>query len=219
MIVGRTNAFAQPNICNEAQIPIRGAQRSVLRFQQNLYQSHHVPGHLAPMVATSSASLAAEPYVNDAIEDQEVTDEMIVQEFGKPVAGIVMEVADDKALRKDERKRRQVENAGKKSHKAKLIKLADKTSNLRAIASSPAVDWSIERRLEYIEWAKGVVAGLRGTSLWLEQKFDEATERPCGRSRYFLIHRLPQRVFAISTVYICLHQRIVLLRPRAYAKL
>jgi hypothetical protein len=31
--------------------------------------------------------------------------------------------------------------------------------------------------LEYIGWAKQVVAGLRGTSPWLEQQFDEAAER------------------------------------------
>jgi hypothetical protein len=30
--------------------------------------------------------------------------------------------------------------------------------------------------LEYIEWAKQVVAGLRGTSVWLEQ-FDEAADQ------------------------------------------
>ena len=102
---------------------------------------------------------------------------MLADEFGAHVADIVIEVSDDKALPNEERKRRQVENAPKKSKGAKLIKLADKTSNLRAIASSPAADWSVERRLEYIEWAKAVVAGLRGTSPWLEQQFDEATER------------------------------------------
>ena len=62
---------------------------------------------------------------------------MIVREFGKQVAGIVMEVTDDKTLPKEERKSRQVETAPKKSREAKLIKLADKTSNLRTIASSP----------------------------------------------------------------------------------
>jgi hypothetical protein len=31
--------------------------------------------------------------------------------------------------------------------------------------------------LEYIEWAKQVVAGMRGTSPWLEQQFDEAADR------------------------------------------
>jgi hypothetical protein len=69
-----------------------------------------------------------------------------------------MEVTDNKTLPKDERKRKQIETAPKKSREAKLIKLADKTSNLRAIASSPAADWSVKRRLEYIEWAKNVVA-------------------------------------------------------------
>jgi (p)ppGpp synthase/HD superfamily hydrolase len=94
--------------------------------------------------------------------------------FGKQVADIVMEVTDDKTLPKDERKRKQIETALKKSREAKLIKLADKTSNLRAVASSPAADWSVKRRLEYIEWAKNVVAGLRRMSPWLEQQFDEA---------------------------------------------
>jgi (p)ppGpp synthase/HD superfamily hydrolase len=115
--------------------------------------------------------------LHDAIEDQEVTADAIASEFGKHVADIVSEVTDDKSLAKAERKRKQVESAGHKSREAKLIKLADKTSNLRAVANSPASDWSVERRLEYIEWAKSVVAGLRGTSPWLELQFDEAAAR------------------------------------------
>jgi hypothetical protein len=42
----------------------------------------------------------------------------------------------------------------KKSKDAKIIKLADKTSNLRAITFSPSPNWSVKRRLDYIEWAK-----------------------------------------------------------------
>jgi len=98
--------------------------------------------------------------LHDSIEDQGVTPETISEEFGQHVAHIVLEVTDDKALPKQERKRRQVQNASKKSRAAKLIKLADKTSNLRTIASSPAADWSVERRLQYVEWAKAVVAEL-----------------------------------------------------------
>jgi (p)ppGpp synthase/HD superfamily hydrolase len=115
--------------------------------------------------------------LHDAIEDQGVTSDVLASEFGQHVADIVMEVTDDKSLPKEERKRKQVEAAPKKSREAKLIKLADKTSNLRTIASSPAADWSVERRLEYVEWAMAVVTGLRGTSSWLEQQFDEAAER------------------------------------------
>jgi (p)ppGpp synthase/HD superfamily hydrolase len=57
--------------------------------------------------------------LHDAIEDQGVTSEALAGEFGQHVADIVLEVSDDKALPKEERKLKQVENAGKKSHKAK----------------------------------------------------------------------------------------------------
>jgi (p)ppGpp synthase/HD superfamily hydrolase len=113
--------------------------------------------------------------LHDAIEDQGVSAETIASEFGRQVADIVMEVTDDKSLPKADRKRKQVESAPMKSREAKLIKLADKTSNLRAVASSPPPDWSVERRLDYIEWANRVVAGVRGVSPWLEQQFDEAS--------------------------------------------
>src|SRR3954464_4314819 len=71
--------------------------------------------------------------LHDAIEDQEVPREMIAEVFGEDVAGLVEEVTDDKSLPKQERKRLQAEHAPKKSDRAKLIKLADKTSNLRAV--------------------------------------------------------------------------------------
>jgi len=129
--------------------------------------------------ATSGSEPAAviAALLHDAIEDQNVTSETIASEFGQHVAQIVMEVTDDKSLPKAERKRLQVEHAPHKSREAKLVKLADKTSNLRAVAKSPAADWSVERRLDYVEWARCVVAGIRGTSPWLEQQFDEAAER------------------------------------------
>lgn len=115
--------------------------------------------------------------LHDSVEDEGVTSETLAAEFGQHVANIVSEVSDDKTLPKSERKRLQVTHAPYKSREAKLIKLADKTSNLRTIAASPAADWSVERRLEYVDWAKAVVAGLRGTSPWLEGLFDEAAER------------------------------------------
>jgi (p)ppGpp synthase/HD superfamily hydrolase len=114
--------------------------------------------------------------LHDAIEDQEVPPDLIAREFGSKVARIVAEVTDDKTVEKGERKRRQVETAQKKSDSAKMLKLADKTSNLRAIAFSPSPGWSVKRRLEYIDWAKRVVAGLRGVSPWLEEQFDRAAD-------------------------------------------
>jgi (p)ppGpp synthase/HD superfamily hydrolase len=114
--------------------------------------------------------------LHDAVEDQEVPYELIVREFGKTVADLVHEVSDDKTLAKDERKANQIKTANKKSSGAKIIKLADKTSNLRAITYSPAPTWSVKRRLDYIDWAKAVVVGMRGASPWLEEQFDHAAK-------------------------------------------
>jgi (p)ppGpp synthase/HD superfamily hydrolase len=77
-------------------------------------------------------------------------------------------------LEKAERKRLQIETAGKKSPRARLIKIADKTSNLRAILASPPTDWSTQRKCEYFEWAAAVVARCRDVNAQLEEVFDRA---------------------------------------------
>jgi guanosine-3',5'-bis(diphosphate) 3'-pyrophosphohydrolase len=112
--------------------------------------------------------------LHDAIEDCEVPYKLIGETFGADVAELVAEVTDDKTLEKGERKKRQVETAHKKSARAKMLKLADKTSNLRALVSSPAPDWSVRRRIEYIDWARKVVDSLRGINVHLEKQFDDA---------------------------------------------
>jgi (p)ppGpp synthase/HD superfamily hydrolase len=112
--------------------------------------------------------------LHDAIEDCEVPQTLIAEVFGTDVANLVAEVTDDKTLEKAERKQRQVESAHKKTDRAKILKLADKTSNLRALVSSPAPDWSVRRKIEYIKWARKVVQGLRPANAVLEKQFDEA---------------------------------------------
>lgn len=114
--------------------------------------------------------------LHDAIEDQRKSWEEIACLFGERVADLVEEVTDDKALPKAERKRLQIQNAPKKSRDAKILKLADKTANLRALVASPPHDWPLERRREYIDWATSVVAGLKGVSPWLEEQFEEARQ-------------------------------------------
>jgi GTP diphosphokinase / guanosine-3',5'-bis(diphosphate) 3'-diphosphatase len=114
--------------------------------------------------------------LHDSIEDQEVPRSIIAEAFGDGVAKLVEEVTDDKKLEKQERKRLQVEHAHKKSQRAKILKLADKTSNLRAIAASPPPDWSVKRRLEYVDWARKVSTGLTGVSKWLEGEFEQAAK-------------------------------------------
>lgn len=112
--------------------------------------------------------------LHDTIEDTETSEQELIREFGQEVTSIVLEVTDDKALSKPERKRLQIEHAPTISRRAKLVKLADKICNLRDIASSPPPDWTLTRRQEYYDWAKAVIDGLRGVHPGLESIFDEA---------------------------------------------
>jgi len=112
--------------------------------------------------------------LHDAIEDQQVSRETIAEMFGEDVAAVVEEVTDDKALPKHVRKALQVDHAPKKTARAKILKLADKTSNMKSLAESPPKDWPAEQRLGYVSWSREVVAGLRGASSELEAKFDAA---------------------------------------------
>ena len=93
--------------------------------------------------------------------------------FGDDVAKVVAEVTDDKRLPKHERKLLQIQTAGRKSLRARLIKIADKTSNLRSIIDSPPDDWDSARKRQYFEWAAEVVEECRGSNPWLEARFDE----------------------------------------------
>ncbi|MGA2486423.1 MAG: phosphohydrolase, partial [Roseiarcus sp.] len=95
--------------------------------------------------------------------------------FGSTVASIVAEVTDDKSLPKQVRKDEQVAGAHHKSNDASIIKLADKTSNLRAIAKSPP-PWPVDRKRTYVEWARAVVSGLPFKHAGLLAKFDEAAK-------------------------------------------
>ena len=112
--------------------------------------------------------------LHDTVEDTETSPDELEEMFGKEICGIVMDVTDDKTLPKDVRKQRQIEHAVHACRAAKLVKLADKISNLRDMAASPPSDWPLERRQAYFDWAKAVVDRVRGTHDVLEQLFDEA---------------------------------------------
>ena len=119
------------------------------------------------------AGVLAAALLHDTVEDTETSIEEIESRFGARIAAIVAEVTDDKALDKAERKRLQVAHAAGKSEGAKLVKIADKTCNLRDIAAAPP-DWPIERKRQYFDWAAEVVGAMRGTHARLEAAFDAA---------------------------------------------
>lgn len=80
--------------------------------------------------------------LHDTVEDTATTFEEIEEHFGTGVCGIVREVTDDKSLEKMERKRLQIIHAAKASHKAKLVKLADKLDNLRDLLINTPKGWT-----------------------------------------------------------------------------
>ncbi len=117
--------------------------------------------------------------LHDTVEDTDTTFEEIGAMFGAKVAEVVREVTDDTSLPKTDRKRLQIEHAPHIGKRAALVKLADKTSNLRDVAVSPPRGWPLARRRAYFDWAKAVVDQLPPVSKKLRAAFDEAySKRP-----------------------------------------
>ncbi len=145
---------------------------------QEPYVNHvlEVAEILARHGAPRDAILAA--LLHDTVEDS--TDDPvpttladIEAAFGPSVAAIVAEVSDDKSLPRETRKALQIRHAPKASDAAKQLKLADKISNLRAIAASPPAGWDHARRVEYLGWAGRVAAGVAGVNPALDALFAE----------------------------------------------
>ncbi len=150
------------------------------------YVNHvlEVAGILAANGAPIEAILAG--LLHDTVEDSDkdpdpITHERLVAEFGEAVAGIVAEATDDKSLPKEIRKGLQIKHAPTRTDAAKQLKLADKVSNLRAIAATPPANWDHARRVEYVGWAGRVATGLKGINPKLDALF-EAAYRDAVRS-------------------------------------
>ena len=127
-------------------------------------------------------SLLVAAVLHDTIEDTQTTAEEIQQEFGQEVVAIVLEVTDDKSLTKEERKQMQVLHASKKSLAAKKLKLADKICNVNDIMHHPPQHWTLERKLNYLEWAEQVLKGLQGANPTLENRLKEMIQ--VGRNQF-----------------------------------
>lgn len=129
---------------------------------------------LAEATGGTDATLLAGGLLHDTLEDTDSTYEDLAERFGPDVAALVAEVTDDKSLPKEERKRLQIEKTAGKSRRAKLLKIADKTSNLRSMVNSPPAGWTEARLRDYVVWAEQVVRACRGLNAALESAFDAA---------------------------------------------
>jgi len=131
--------------------------------------SIEVAAMLANVAGVHDEATLAAAVLHDTVEDTRTSAAELEAMFGAAVTRLVQEGTDDKRL--------QVEHAPHLSRAAKLIKIADKVSNVREVIDSPPADWSLERRREYLDWAKRVVARCRGVNSALELRFDDTVRR------------------------------------------
>ncbi len=111
--------------------------------------------------------------LHDVVEDTPASYEDVAANFGERVAEIVRENSDDMSLPKAERRRARIAGMPLKSREARLVKMADVISNLRAIAVSPPAGWPAERKLGYLQGCRHLVEAGRGTDAALERIFDQ----------------------------------------------
>lgn len=117
--------------------------------------------------------------LHDTIEDTGVTYTDIEFQFGRRVADMVAECSDDKSLPKEIRKQEQIKHAQVASIGAKLVKAADKLSNLSDLNRDPPTGWSSETIDGYFAWSYAVWLAARGCNENLDAQLD-ALFRPRG---------------------------------------
>ncbi|TBW33081.1 bifunctional (p)ppGpp synthetase/guanosine-3',5'-bis(diphosphate) 3'-pyrophosphohydrolase [Siculibacillus lacustris] len=130
---------------------------------------------VAELVATAEdpgdVEVVIAALLHDTVEDTAITEADLERDFGRRVADLVMAVTDDKTLPKEARKRLQIAHAPGLCRDARLVKIADKISNLRALVRTPPAGWTPERLADYVVWSQAVVTACGPTDAVLEAEF------------------------------------------------
>lgn len=111
--------------------------------------------------------------LHDTVEDTSSTSNEIEAYFGPEVCAIVMDCSDDKSLDKIKRKQLQIEHSANVCDKAKLIKLADKYSNVKSMLDDPPLKWSDSQIIGYVRWSFVVCQQLYGLNGELDEKMKQ----------------------------------------------
>ena len=153
-----------------------GQQRKGRSSEPSVNHLAEVANLLSIAADGTDAELVAAGWLHDTIEDTATTREELAQKYGDRVAALVVEVTDDMTLPKQERRQKQIVDAPRKSPGAKLIKIADKISNIGArILPDPSAEERADL-VDYTNWAEQVVAGCRGGNAFLDQTFDKTVK-------------------------------------------
>jgi (p)ppGpp synthase/HD superfamily hydrolase len=164
-----------PLVCEAAEFAARRHTGQARKGRGNEPYVNHlaeVANLLAAATEGKDAELVAAGWLHDTIEDTETTREELLQDFGRRVADLVAEVTDDMSFSKEQRRQRQIVEAPHKSPGAKLIKIADKISNIGGrIRPQPSPEQR-EDLIDYLGFAEKVVAGCRGVNAMLDLTFE-----------------------------------------------
>lgn len=118
---------------------------------------------------TDMATLQA-AILHDVVEDTKTTLDEIREAFGDKVASIVFEVTDDKTLKASQRKQLQISHMPHMTYEAKLVKYADKISNVGGLVKAVPPSWSALRVQGYAVWCREAMKTVHGTHQGLERR-------------------------------------------------
>ena len=120
------------------------------------YISHpvRVANILGREAGVNDHELIAASLLHDTLEDTHTTRDELAAAFGRRVADLVVELTNGNARPND---KHAWQLAHELSAGAAMIKIADKTANLRDIITAPPVKWSAEKKRRYFEQARELV--------------------------------------------------------------
>ena len=152
----------------------------------------HVTSILSSVGVTDIDTLIA-GVLHDTVEDTDTSYEEIEKLFGKNVSNIVAECSDDKSLDKVKRKQLQIEHSAHISDSAKLVKMADKYSNISGFDTDPPANWSGKEIFGYKVWGYHVCEKIRGVNVLLDDKMYQLLHKSeLGDTEYDLSCRLDE---------------------------
>jgi len=118
------------------------------------------------------ADLLQAAILHDSVEDSKTTLETVAERYGLKVASIVEELSDDMTLDYTIRKEHQLNNSLVISKEAKLIRLADKTCNIRDFINFP-INKTIEDQEKYCDWSLRIFERIKGNNIKLDNEFSK----------------------------------------------
>lgn len=99
--------------------------------------------------------------LHDIIEDTIYSKIELLNDFGEEIYTMVMECTDNKSLPKYERKLFQIAKVNYLKDDSRLIKIADKISNLKSILITPPTNWNELRIFGYIAWTNMFIKNIK----------------------------------------------------------